>query len=212
MAEDARTAKNDLADNWCWRYASDEDRAYHFGEWGVPCHDDVRMFEHFSMECLQCGLSWNTILLKRTVLRECFAGFDIDAVAALREDDVERILATPGMLRSAPKVRAIIGNARAAQGIREKFGSFSAYFWSWTDGKTILYEGHDLGGIPARNGLSTRIAADLKNRGFKFVGPINVYAHLQSCGIVCDHNARCPRYAFVTENFPCMRLPRDNEG
>ena len=195
----------------CWRFAGDEDRRYHDEEWGVPCHDDVRMFEHLSMECLQCGLSWNTILLKRDVLRACFAGFDIDAVAAFDEGDVERILATPGMLRSRAKVRAILGNARAAQRVRAEFGSFSAYFWSWTDGATVLYEGHELGEVPAANGLSARIAADLKRRGFSFVGPVNVYAHLQSCGIVCDHRAGCPRHAFVTGNFPCVRLPRDHE-
>ena len=182
-----RTSKAELIDNWCWAFASDEDRRYHDTEWGVPVHDDTRMFEHLSLECLQCGLSWNTILLKRPVIRTCFSDFDIDAVAAMGEDDVERILATPGMLRSRAKVRAIIGNARAAQRVRDGFGgSFAAYFWSWTDGATILYEGHDEGGIPARNGLSARIAADLKRRGFSFVGPVNVYAHLQACGLVCD--------------------------
>ena len=167
-----RTSKAELVDNWCWAFASDEDRRYHDTEWGVPVHDDTRMFEHLSLECLQCGLSWNTILLKRPVFRACFAGFDIDAVAAMGEDDVERILATPGMLRSRAKVRAIIGNARATQRVRDEFGgSFAAYFWSWTDGATILYEGHDEGGIPARNGLSARIAADLKRRGLLLRGP-----------------------------------------
>ena len=144
-----RTSKAELVDNWCWAFASDEDRRYHDTEWGVPVHDDTHMFEHLSMECLQCGLSWNTILLKRPILRECFAGFDIDAVAAFGEQDIERILATPGMLRSERKVRAIVGNARAAQRLREEFGSFNAYFWGWTDGKTVLYEGHEKGGIPA---------------------------------------------------------------
>ncbi len=208
-----RTSKAELFDNWCWAFASDEDRRYHDTEWGVPVHDDTRMFEHLSLECLQCGLSWNTILLKRPVIRTCFSDFDIDAVAAMGEDDVERILATPGMLRSRAKVRAIIGNARAAQRVRDGFGgSFAAYFWSWTDGATILYEGHDEGGIPARNGLSARIAADLKRRGFSFVGPVNVYAHLQACGLVCDHSGRCPCRAAIVESHPTAVLPRDAEA
>lgn len=212
MEELNRRDKAKLSDAWCWSFASPEDRAYHDSEWGVPAHDDVRMFEHLSMECLQCGLSWNTILLKRTILRSCFADFDIDAVAAFDEQDVRRILETPGMLRSERKVRAIIGNARAAQALRSEHGSLSEYFWSWTEGRTILYEGHEHGGLPASNGLSKRIARDLKRRGFSFVGPVNVYAHLQSCGIVCDHNELCPRHAFIIERFPCTRLPREDEA
>ena len=212
MVQTDRTAKSDLVDMWCWSFASEQDRIYHDTEWCVPVHDDVRMFEHLSLECLQCGLSWNTILLKRPIIRACFSGFDIDAVAAMGEGDVERILEVPGMLRSPRKVRAIISNARAAQGLREEFGSFSAYFWSWTDGATILYEGHESGGLPARNGLSSRMAADLKRRGFTYVGPVNVYAHLQACGLVCDHSEQCPRRAHVMENHPCISLPRDDEG
>ncbi|RVU97526.1 DNA-3-methyladenine glycosylase I [Coriobacteriales bacterium OH1046] len=212
MADVGRRGKAELIDNWCWRFASEEDRLYHDGEWGMPVHDDRQMFEHLSLECLQCGLSWNTILLKRLVIRTCFADFDIDAVAAMDERDVARILAVPGMLRSPRKTRAIIGNAAAAQRLRREFGSLCAYFWSWTDGKTILYQGHEKGRLPTRNGLSERIAHDLKARGFSYVGPVNIYAHLQACGIVCDHAERCPRYAYVTETFPCVRRRRDHEG
>lgn len=206
MQEDSRRTKADLADNWCWSFASPQDRIYHDTEWGIPVHDDTHMFEHLSMECLQCGLSWNIILLKRPILRACFAEFNIDAVAAMGEQDIERILATPGMLRSPRKVRAIVNNAQAAQRLRVEFGSFSAYFWSWTDGKTLLYAGHEQGGIPAKNDLSERMAKDLKRRGFSFVGPTNVYAHLQACGIICDHNAACPRYALVTSTYPCEHI------
>ena len=209
MDYDAQRTKDELVDGWCWTFASPQDHIYHDTEWGVPVHDDTHMFEHLSMECLQCGLSWNTILLKRPILRECFAGFDIDAVAAFGEQDIERILATPGMLRSERKVRAIVGNARAAQRLREEFGSFSAYFWGWTDGKTVLYKGHETGGLPAKNLLSERMAKDLKRRGFSFVGPTNVYAHLQACGIICDHNERCPRYAYISKEFPCGSMERD---
>lgn len=212
MADADRRDKSELIDNWCWRFASEEDRRYHDSEWGVPVHDDRQMFEHLSLECLQCGLSWNTILLKRPAIRACFADFDIDAVAALGEQDVARILEAPGMLRSPRKICAIIGNAVAAQRLRAEFGSLCAYFWSWTDGKTILYQGHQKGGLPTRNGLSERIARDLKTRGFSYVGPVNIYAHLQACGIICDHAEQCPRYAFITERFPCARKRRDHEG
>ncbi len=206
-----RTSKADLADSWCWTYASEQDRRYHLEEWGVPVHDERRMFDHFSLECLQCGLSWNLILQRRDVVRACFAGFDVDAVAGMGDADVERILATPGMIRSPRKVRAVINNARCVLTMHDGGVSFDEYFWNWTGHKTILYQGHEQGGIPAKNGLSTRIAADLKRRGFRYVGPTNVYAHLQACGLVCDHNEDCPRYHYVVENHPCVRMPRDDE-
>ena len=213
MAEDRlRTGKAELVDGWCWSFASEMDHRYHDEEWGVPVHDERHMFEHLCLECLQCGLSWNLILMRRDVIRACFAGFDIDAVATMGEDDVERILATPGMLRSGAKVRAIINNARCVRAMHAEGLSLDGYFWGWTGGRTVLYEGHEQGGIPAKNGLSARIATDLKRRGFKYVGPTNVYAHLQACGIVCDHNERCPRYHYVVEGHPCVRLPRDEEG
>lgn len=206
-----RTSKADLADAWCWRFASEEDRIYHDTEWGVPVHDDRHMFEHLSLECLQCGLSWNYVLQRRDVFRQAFAGFDIDAVADMDEDYIERALAMPGMLRSPRKLRAIVGNARVAQVVRQEFGSFCAYFWSWTNDKTVLYAGHEEGSLPTCNGLSTQIAADMKRRGFSFVGPVNVYAHLQACGIVCDHHKRCLRYTYVTSNYPCIHMTRDDE-
>lgn len=211
--EQRRASKDELVDGWCWSFASEQDRRYHDEEWGVPVHDERHMFEHLSLECLQCGLSWNLILQRREIIRACFSGFDIEAVASMDETDVARILATPGMIRSAAKVRAVINNARRVLAMRDDEGiSFSDYFWGWTGGKTVLYMGHQKGGIPARNGLSTRIATDLKRRGFKYVGPVNVYAHLQACGIVCDHNERCPRYHYVVENYPCVRKRRDDEA
>lgn len=207
-----RTAKADLADSWCWSFACDEDRRYHDTEWGVPVHDDRQMFEHLCLECLQCGLSWSYVLTRRDVFRQVFHDFEIDAVAAMGEDELAAAMEVPRLLHSPRKLRALVRNAQAAQRVRDEFGSFCAYFWSWTGGRTYLYQGHQKGSIPARNGLSARVAADLKRRGFSYVGPTNVYAHLQACGIVCDHNERCPRYAFVTERFPCVRKRRDDEG
>lgn len=209
--ETPRTSKDSLVDGWCWSFASEGDRRYHDEEWGIPVHDERQMFDHLSLECLQCGLSWNLVLLRRDVIRGCFAGFDVDAVAGMGERDVERILGTPGMIRSAAKVRAIINNARCVLAMHGEGRTLDQYFWDWVGDKTILYEGHERGGIPAKNGLSARIAKDLKRRGFRYVGPTNVYAHLQACGLVCDHNGRCPRYHYVTAGFPCRSMPRDHE-
>lgn len=209
--EETRKSKDLLVDNWCWQFASETDRAYHNNEWGVPTHDERHMFEHLCLECLQCGLSWNYVLERRELFRKHFHNFDIDAVAAMTDAELQGILDVPNMLRNVPKLRALVGNAQAAQRLREECGGLAAYFWNWTDNKTILYMGHQKGGIPASNGLSAKIAADLKRRGFKYVGPVNIYAHLQACGIVCDHNERCPRYNFVLENYPTVRKRRDHE-
>lgn len=206
-----RRTKDQLVDNWCWQFASEQDRAYHDTEWGTPVHDDTHMFEHLSLECLQCGLSWDYVLQRRDLFRACFHDFDIDAVAAMPDDEIDRLTDIPNILRNHSKLVAIRKNARAAQQIRAEFGSFSAYFWQWSGNKTICYMGHQKGSIPASNGLSARIAKDLKRRGFSFVGPVNVYAHLQACGIVCDHNERCPQYAFIVKNFPTIRKRRDDE-
>lgn len=206
-----RTSKEALANAWCWSFASEQDREYHDTEWGVPVHDDRQMFEHLCLESLQCGLSWDYVLQRRQLFRVCFRGFDIDAVAAMGEADIQAVLATPGILRNAGKMHAIVNNAQCAQALRREFESLSEYFWSWTDGMTYLYMGHQKGGIPASNGLSMRIAKDLKRRGFKYVGPVTIYAHLQSCGIVCDHSESCARYKYITENFPYVRKRCDND-
>ena len=196
----------------CWPYANELDRAYHDTEWGMPVHDDRAMFEHLCLECLQCGLSWIYVLQRRDLFRAQFHNFEIDAGAAMTEAELKRIMEVPSILRNLPKLRAIVGNAQCAQRLREELGSLSAYFWSWTDGKTILYMGHQKGNVPASNGLAATIAKDLKKRGFKYVGPTNIYAHLQACGIVCDHRESCPRYSYIVENFPTVRKRRDNEA
>lgn len=194
-----------------WASSNEEMQRYHDTEWGEPVHDDWKMFEHLMMECLQCGLSWNTVLQKRPILRACFADFDFDAVAAFTETDVERIMVTPGMIRSRRKIDAVIRNAQCYQRVREECGSFCAYLWAFTDGKTILYDEHDRGLIPASNGLSARIAKDLKARGFTYVGPVTVYAHLQACGLINDHIGTCPCYARINAEHPTVRLPLNAE-
>ena len=196
-----------------WVFANDADKKYHDNEWGIPVHDDDRrMFEHLTLECLQCGLSWGLMMKKREIFRQCFENFEYDKIAAYGEDDVQRILNTEGMLKSERKVRAVINNARCYRKIREEFGSFCNYLWSYTDRKTIIYEGHPEGKIPVSNGLSEKISKDLKKHGFKYIGPVTIYSHLQACGLINDHAADCPCFHKVNEEYPVIRMNPDNEA
>lgn len=197
--------------NCDWARADAANLAYHDTEWGVPVRDDRQMFEHLSLECLQCGLSWSLMLKKRAIFRACFDDFDYERVAAYDERDVRRILATAGMLRSERKVRAIIENARCYLRVRAEFGSFCNYIWGFSGGKTILYDGHADGAVPVSNGLSARIAKDLKKRGFRYVGAVTVYSHLQACGIVNDHADDCPCGRRINAENPTVRLAPDCE-
>ena len=197
--------------NCAWANINEQERLYHDTEWGVPVHDDRVMFEHLCLECLQCGLSWDLMLTKRAVFRQCFAGFDYDKVAAFGDEDVARIMETPDMIRSERKIRAVISNAQAYRKIREEFGSFCDYIWAYTNHKTILYQGHATGLTAVSNGLSAKISKDLKRRGFKFVGPVTIYSHLQACGIINDHGKDCPCYARINAAYPTVRKRRDQE-
>lgn len=194
-----------------WAFINDMNRAYHDSEWGVPVHDDRQMFEHLCLECLQCGLSWDLMLKKRDIFRACFDNFDYDRVAAFDDADVSRILGTEGMLKSERKVRAIIENARCYQRIRAEFGSFCDWLWAFSEGRTILYDGHAEGSIPVSNGLSARIGRELKRRGFKYVGAITIYSHLQACGIINDHARQCPCFDSINAAANIVFLPPDQE-
>ena len=197
--------------NCAWANVNEQERLYHDTEWGIPVHDDRVMFEHLCLECLQCGLSWDLMLTKREVFRQCFAGFDYDKVAAFGEEDVARIMETPDMIRSERKIRAVISNAQAYQKIREEFGSFCDYIWAYSGHKTILYQGHATGLTAVSNGLSAKISKDLKRRGFKFVGPVTIYSHLQACGIINDHDKDCPCYHRINSMHPTVKRHRDKE-
>ena len=194
-----------------WADTNELNRVYHDTEWGVPVHDDRHMFEHLTLECLQCGLSWDLMLKKREIFRQCFDHFDYDKIAAYDERDVRRILDTEGMIRSPRKINAIINNARRWQEVRMEFGSFCDYIWAFSGGKTILYEGHAAGEIPVSNGLSDRISRDMKKRGFRYVGAITIYSHLQACGIINDHDAGCFCYQRINSLYPTAVRPRDHE-
>lgn len=181
---------------------------YHDEEWGVPIHDDRKQFEFLMMEALQCGLSWYTILKKREILRTCFDHFDFDRVAIYEDSDIKRSMDTPGMIRSERKIRAVIENAKYFRHIREQYGTFSDYLWRYSNGKTILYEGHEKGYIPASNGLSKMIADDLKSRGFKYLGEVTIYAHLQACGIINDHGINCEYHHKIIQQYPTIEKAR----
>ena len=175
---------------------NDRERAYHDKEWGTPCRNDRKLFEYLMYEVLQCGLSWDTILAKREAFIVAFERFDFNKIACYGEDDIERILAVPGIIRSRRKVEAIIHNAKRFLELRREHGTFSKWLWAFTGGKTLRNPDNEKSDdwiVPARTELSDRIAAELKKYGFKFLGSVTVYAFMQSVGLVNDHARFCFR-------------------
>ncbi len=195
-----------------WCQDNGINQKYHDEEWGIPLHDERKQFEFLMMEVMQCGLNWNMMLKKRETFRACFHHFDYEKVAEYGEEDIERIMNTPGMIRSRRKIKAIIHNAKQFIKIQSEFSSFDQYLWGYSDNKTLLYHGHKEGRIPAKNQLSDRISKDLKRRGFKYMGSITVYSHLQACGIINDHIEECFRYDDILSQHPVVYLERENEG
>jgi DNA-3-methyladenine glycosylase I len=168
--------------------------SYHDEEWGVPVHDDRLLFEFLVLEGAQAGLSWLTILRKREGYRRAFAGFDPALVAAFGPQDIDRLLADPGIVRNRLKVGSAVANAQAFLRVQEEFGSFDTYVWGFVGGKTIHNEWHTMAQIPAKTSEAERMSSDLKKRGFRFVGPTICYAHMQATGMVNDHTVDCFRY------------------
>jgi DNA-3-methyladenine glycosylase I len=167
-------------------------RQYHDVEWGVPRRDDRTLFEFLILEGAQAGLSWRTVLNKRERYREVFAGFDIDAVAALDDDDVTRLLGDPGIIRNRAKIESTIGNARAAQALPDGLGPF---LWDFVDGEPVQSSWTSMADVPATTPASDRMSKELKRRGFRFVGSTICYSLMQACGLVNDHVVTCFRYA-----------------
>jgi DNA-3-methyladenine glycosylase I len=167
---------------------------YHDTEWGVPLHDDQRLFEFLVLEGMQAGLSWSTILNKRENFRRAFAEFDVAQVARFGKRDINRLLKDAGIIRNRLKIEAAINNAQRFSEVQNEFGSFDAYIWGFVDGQPIKNGFTSLQDIPARTPLSDAISKDLKQRGFKFVGSTIVYAHMQATGMVNDHTVDCFRY------------------
>lgn len=168
--------------------------AYHDREWGVPVHDESRLFEFLILEGAQAGLSWLTILKKRENYRRAYDGFDIDKVAAYKARKVKQLLNDPGIVRNRLKINASIINAKAVIDIRKEFGSFDNYLWSFVDGAPIVNRRKTLRDIPPRTAVSDAMSKNLKKRGFKFAGSTICYAFMQAVGMVNDHEVSCHRY------------------
>ncbi len=178
--------------------------AYHDREWGVPLHNDRRLFELLALEAMQAGLSWNLILQKRQSFRKAFHAFDPQRVARYGHLDVRRLLADAGIIRNRLKIAATITNARLFLDTQDAFGTFDRYIWQFVDGQPLVHRFRRLSEIPARTPESDAMSRDLRQRGFKFVGSTICYAFMQSAGMVNDHTVDCFRYRGVLK----ARRPR----
>ena len=183
--------------------------AYHDEEWGVPVHDDQRLFEMLVLEGAQAGLSWLTILMKRGGYRLAFDGFDPEKVARYGERKVEELLADPGIVRNRRKVEATVRNARSFLAVRQEFGTFDRYLWGFVGGEPAHNRWRTSEEVPAETEASRVLSRDLKRRGFGFVGPTVVYAFMQAVGMVNDHTTDCFRHAQLlgsTDHRPERRV------
>jgi DNA-3-methyladenine glycosylase I len=167
---------------------------YHDKEWGVPAHDDKRLFEFLVLEGAQAGLNWRTILSKRENYRRAFAGFDSSKVAQFTAEDIKRLIADPGIVRNKLKVSGAITNAQKVLEIQKEYGSFDRYIWQFVGGKPIKNKFRSVSEIPASSKESDAMSKALKKRGFKFVGSTICYAFMQAVGLVNDHTVHCFRY------------------
>ena len=171
--------------------------AYHDEEWGVPVHDDRRLFEFLILEGAQAGLSWDTILLKRDRYREVYAGFDPAKVARFTAAKQAALLQDPGIVRNRLKVRSSVENAKRFMAVQEEFGSFDAYIWRFVGGKPRVNRFAERGQVPARTAESDAMSKDFQRRGFRFVGSTICYAFMQATGMVNDHLVSCFRHRRV---------------
>lgn len=170
---------------------------YHDEEWGVPVHDDKKLFEFILLEGAQAGLSWLTILKRRPGYQKAFSNFDVEKTARFTPEKIETLLLDPGIIRNRLKVTSAVTNARAFIKIQEEFGSFDAYSWRFVDGEQKVNHFKTPDQVPATTRESDAFSKDLKQRGFKFVGSTIVYAHMQAVGMVNDHLVSCFRHTQV---------------
>lgn len=186
-----RTATQDGAVVRCGWARNELSVRYHDQEWGVPEHDDRKLFEFLILEGAQAGLSWDTILRKRERYRSVFAQFDPDRVARFTDARCERLLQDPGIIRNRAKVYSAVTNARALLRVRDEFGSFDAYVWRFVDGKPLRNRRRSTAEIPASTSLSDALSKDLRKRGFSFVGTTICYSFMQAVGLIDDHLVTC---------------------
>ncbi len=176
------------------RRGGELDIAYHDAEWGVPVHDEQRLFEFLTLEGAQAGLRWTTILKKRQGYRRAFADFDPQRIARFNSRSVVRLLRDPGIVRNRLKVESTISNARAFLRVQDELGSFDALLWSFVDGTPLQNGFRSLSDLPASTPVAMAMSKELKRRGFRFVGPTICYALMQAAGLVNDHEVGCFRY------------------
>jgi len=170
---------------------------YHDEEWGVPCHDDRMLFEMLNLEGAQAGLSWITVLMKRMNYRKLFANFEAEKLIHFTDKQLDEILLNPGIIRNRLKVYAVRTNAYAFLKVKEEFGSFDTYIWSFVDGQPIVNYRKNINEIPAKTKLSNQMSKDLKQRGFKFIGSTICYAYMQAIGMVNDHTIDCCKFKTI---------------
>jgi DNA-3-methyladenine glycosylase I len=178
-------AKNDLA------------LAYHDAEWGVPAHDDRRLFEFLILEGAQAGLSWDIILRKRENYRQAFDDFDAEKIVGYDEKKLNELLLNEGIIRNRLKIASAVSNARSFLKIKDEFASFDSYIWSFVGGEPVVNNWKSLSEVPAKTLVSDAMSKDLKQRGFNFIGSTIMYAFMQACGLVNDHLVSCFRYKEV---------------
>ena len=166
-------------------------RDYHDNEWGRPVYDDMVLFEFLILESFQAGLSWHTILKKRENFREAFDDFSYERIAHYQEDKIQKLMLNAGIIRNQLKIRAAVTNAQRFLEVREQYGTFCDYIWNFVGGQPIVNAPKSLSEVPATTELSDILAADLKKKGFKFMGSTVVYAHMQATGMVWDHLVDC---------------------
>lgn len=171
---------------------------YHDEEWGVAVHDDRLHFEYLTLEAAQAGLSWLTVLKRREGYRRAFAAFDPVKVARFDRRRIDKLLTDPGIVRNRAKVESTVSNATAFLKVREERGNFDDYLWNFVDGAPVINRWRSVDRVPATTPLSEEVSADLRRRGFRFVGPTVVYAHLQAAGLVIDHVTGCFRHRELT--------------
>lgn len=184
----------------CSWVRTDLDRDYHDTEWGVPVHDDIRLFEMLILEGAQAGLSWQTILAKRLNYRAAFSGFDPAKVARFSEAKLETLLINPGLVRNRLKLQSAVKNARAFLDVQAEHGSFAAYLWDFCGGVPLQNRWTEHTQVPAKTAVSDALSKDLKRLGFSFVGSTIVYAYMQAVGLVNDHLVTCFRWRELGAN------------
>jgi DNA-3-methyladenine glycosylase I len=178
-----------------WPTKDEQYLAYHDQEWGRPVHDDKRLFEQLVLEGAQAGLSWITILKRRHHYKRVFCEYNVVKLAQFTDQDIATALLDKGIIRNRLKVNSVVNNAAKFIAVQQEFGSFDAYIWGFVGGVTIVNSFETNADVPAQTQLSKKIAKDLKRRGFKFVGPIGMYAYMQSIGMVNDHIKSCFCYS-----------------